>query len=135
MDLLTTGINQGIKEVGHNVKMNLHTKILTSLPSILSLLSILDMWTIEFMWNTFPRMDAYHIQLISIFIAAVFAWIYLIRRLWSFKRIPKNTKTTWTLMMIFVFSQITTLYYIWSKDEKLSSENSQLEETKETETT
>lgn len=109
--------------------MNLHTKILTSLPSILSLLSILDMWTIEFMWNTFPSMDAYHIQLISIFIAAVFAWIYLIRRLWSFKRIPKNTKTTWTLMMIFVFSQITTLYYIWSKDEKLSSENSQETET------
>ena len=32
-------------------------------------------------------------------------------------------------MMIFVFSQITTLYYIWSKDEKLSSENSQETET------
>src|SRR5690554_6481947 len=92
--------------------MKLHTKILTSIPSILSLLSLIDMWTVEFMRNTFPSMDAYNIQLISIFIAAVIAWIYLIRRLWSFRRLPKNTKATWTLVMIFVFSQITTLYWI-----------------------
>ena len=115
--------------------MKLHTKIFTSIPSILSLISLIDMWTIEFMWKTFPSMDAYHTQLISIFIAGILAWIYLIRRLWSFKQIPKNTKTTWTLVMIFVFSQITTLYYIWAKDDQLTKGNTELEETKETVTT
>ena len=115
--------------------MKLHTKILTSIPSILSLLSLIDMWTIEFMWKTFPSMDAYHTQLISIFIAAIIAWIYLIRRLWSYKQVPKGTKTTWTLVMIFVFSQITTLYYIWTKYDQLTKENSELKETKETVTT
>jgi|GEM_PF-4778269 len=81
------------------------------------------------MWKTFPGMDAYHTQLISIFIAGIIAWIYLLRRLWSFKRIPKNTKTTWTLAIIFVFSQIMTLYYIWTKDDQLARENKELEST------
>ena len=109
----------------------LHTKVLTSIPSILSLLSLIDKSTIAFMWNTFPTIANYRISIL-IFIVRIIAWIYIIRRLWSFERIPKNTKTTWTLVMIFVFGEITTLYYIWSKDDKLSSENSQLEETKET---
>jgi len=87
------------------------------------------------MWTTFPSIDTYHIQLISILVTAIIAWIYLIRRLWPFKRVPKSTKTTWTFVMIFVFSQTTTLYYIWAKDDQLSHENKELEMTKETVTT
>lgn len=68
-------------------------------------------------------MDAYHTQLISIFIASIFAWTYLLKRLWSYKLVPKNKKTTWTFIMIFLFSQATTLYYIWVKDDQLFEEN------------
>lgn len=111
--------------------MKLYIKILTSIPSILSILSIIDMWTIEIMWNTFPSMDAFNSQLISILVLALFAWAYLIQRLWSYKQIPISTKMTWALVMIFVFSQITTLFYIWAKDEQLSNENKKLELSKE----
>lgn len=106
--------------------MKTSTKILMSIPSIFSLFIIFDMMTVELMWRTFPTMEAYYFQLISIFVLLVLAWIYLIRKLWSYKNIKKSRKSLWTFIMLFAFSQITTLYYIWIKDKQLEIENNRI---------
>ena len=98
-------------------------KILTSIPSVISLLLIFDTWTFDIMWKTFPNMKAYNFQMFTLLIIAIIALVYLIKRLWSYEFIDKDVKISWTLLMIFVFSQITTLYYIWKKDELLMKKN------------
>lgn len=103
--------------------MKISTKILTSIPSILSLLILFDMFTFDFVWRIFYSMKAYYLQLALIFILMVIAWVYLIRKLWLYKNIEKSEKTLWTFIILFAFSQITTLYYIWIKDKKLMKQN------------
>jgi hypothetical protein len=87
------------------------------------------MLTFDFMWRMFPSMNAYRTQHFTLFILQIGAWTYLIRRLWSFKHIEKSKKTTWTCLMIFFFSQFTTLYYIWTKDDELMLENKKITDT------
>ncbi len=75
----------------------------------------------KFVW-LIPSMDAYHAQIISLKVLTIIQLIVLIRKLWSFKSIPKSDKQFWTGMMI-VFSSIASLVFIWKKVDQFENQN------------
>ena len=98
--------------------MNKLTKILLTIPSILSFLYMFTFWfPTKFVW-LIPSMKAYYIQMFTLQILTVGQLIFLIARLRSFKNIEKSVKTNWTWYLI-LFNFITCPIYIWKKDSEL----------------
>jgi hypothetical protein len=98
--------------------MKTSRKVLASIPFIIGILMFVDFMTINYLWQSFPGMEAYRIRIISVFTLSVFSWSFILRRIWSFEYVPRIIKVNWTLYILLLFGPIMTLYYIWIKDEE-----------------
>ena len=86
-------------------------KILLSIPSILIIAIII--------YSLFTTLEGeqyhmYYNTLIALQIIHFLTLVYIIMQLWKDVRKTKNTKWTWTLLMIFIAQPITTLVYLWA---------------------
>lgn len=98
-------------------ELNNLTKILLTIPSVLSFLYMFTFWfPRKFVW-LFPSMEAYYIQLFTLQILIIVQLIILIFRLRSFSNIEKTVKANWIWYLI-LFNFITCPLYIWKKDDE-----------------
>ncbi len=86
-------------------------KVLLSIPSLLILIII--------PYNFFADLDGENYNLIFnglivLQILYLIGLVYILLKLWKDSRKTKNTKWTWTLLMIFCMQPITTLVYLWA---------------------
>lgn len=86
-------------------------KIFLSIPSILILIII--------PYNFFSDLDGEQYNLIFnvlivLQIVYLLGLIYILIKLWKDNMKTKNTKWTWTILMIFCMQPITTLVYLWA---------------------
>lgn len=86
-------------------------KLLLSIPSILILIII--------PYNFFSDLEGENYNrifngLIVLQIMYLIGLTYILIKLWKDDRKTKNTKWTWTLLMIFCFQPVTTLVYLWA---------------------
>lgn len=91
--------------------MNKSLKILLSIPSILIIIAVI--------YSFFTDLEGeqyflYFNTLIVFQIIYLLTLIYIVVQLWKDERKTKNTKWTWTLLMIFFVQPITTLVYLWA---------------------
>ena len=101
-------------------------KILLSVPTVLGLLfSVTYFFPSKFGW-LIPDMRTYYIQVFTIQALTIIQLIVLIRRLWHYKSLTRSKKNEWTWLLI-LFSQITTLLFIWKKDEEFHLINDEQE--------
>jgi hypothetical protein len=99
-------------------ELNNLTKILLTIPSVLSFLYMFTFWfPTKFVW-LIPSIKVYYIQMLALQILTVGQLIFLIVRLWSFKNIKKSVKSNWTWYLI-LFNFITCPIYIWKNDSEL----------------
>ena len=100
------------------------TKIILTIPSIVGILYLVSFFSIDFFkWITnnvigFEYQGPIVNGLILIQIG------YLIYRLWSYKSIDKEKKTMWTVLLL-IFNSISSLIYIWKKDNEFEKLNKQ----------
>ena len=97
-------------------------KLLLSIPAVLGLFYLLTFWFPSEFSSLFPDMNSYYTQMTLLNVLALIQLTILIRRLWSFKNIPKATKSSWTLLLI-IFNSISSLIYIWKMDSRLKNNN------------
>jgi quinol-cytochrome oxidoreductase complex cytochrome b subunit len=86
-------------------------KILLSIPSLLILFII--------PYNFFADLEGKNYNMIFngiivLQILYLIGLIYILFKLWKDDKKTKNTKWTWTLLMIFCMQPITTLVYLWA---------------------
>ena len=102
--------------------MNRVTKILLTIPSIIGIAYMATFWSNDFfVWITNNVIDfEYQIPIINGIVLLQIG--YLIYRLWNYKNIEKKTKTEWTYILI-IFNVISSLIFIWKKDNELNKIN------------
>ena len=94
--------------------MKKSTKILLSIPSVLSLI-LFFVIALPILWiHIFPSIYVSYFVIIFIQILMIIQIIFLIRYLWRIESIDKKIKSNWTGLMI-LFAQITALIFIWKK--------------------
>jgi len=71
----------------------------------------------KFTW-LIPDMKIYYILSLTIKALLIIQTVILIVRVWSYKNVSKSIKTNWTWLLI-LFGIITSLIYIWKKDNEL----------------
>jgi hypothetical protein len=71
----------------------------------------------KFTWMI-PDMKTYYILSLTIKALLIIQTVILIVRVWSYKNVSKSIKTNWTWLLI-LFGIITSLIYIWKKDNEL----------------
>lgn len=88
------------------------TKVVLTIPSVLSLSYLLTFWfPTKFLWLV-PSMDAYYIQVGTLQVLTILQLGILMRKLWSYKNVEKSKKTHWTWLLI-LFNSIAALIFIW----------------------
>jgi hypothetical protein len=97
------------------------TKILLSIPSVISLLLFVVIVFPFLNFKVFPTMGSYNIVTYSVFLITLIQLIYLIRYLWKIDSIDKKVKIDWTVLMI-IFSQIASLIFIWKKVDEFENQ-------------
>lgn len=90
-------------------------KILLSIPSILILIIILYNFFADLQGENYN--EVYN-GIIVLQILYLIGLIFILLKLWSDDRKTKNTKWTWTLLMVFCMQPITTLVYLWAVEPK-----------------
>jgi hypothetical protein len=99
-------------------------KILLSVPAIISLLYIVTyMFPTDFVW-LIPNMDIYYLQVFIIQGLTIVQLVILLRRLWHYKTLDRSKKNEWTWLLI-LFPSITSLIYIWKKDQEFYQINTE----------
>lgn len=105
-------------------KMALHLKIILSISAVLSLLyQFTFMFPAETYWLV-PTMEVYRMQTLSLFALSALQVGYLLYRLWSYKQVKRETKLSWTFLLV-CFYAITSLIYIWYKEKSFIETNEQ----------
>jgi hypothetical protein len=106
--------------------MNNILKVILSIPSFLVLIIVIDFWSTDLIFTSLINVDYYNIVILNLLILKTIVLFYLFSRLWRNQHIDKKYKTRWTFIMIFLFSPISTLYYIWRKDHELGMKNTRI---------
>jgi hypothetical protein len=75
------------------------------------------MYPEKFTW-LIPDMKTYYILTLTIKALLIIQIVILIVRVWSYKNISKSIKINWTWLLL-LFGIITSLIYIWKKDNEL----------------
>ena len=97
--------------------MHLLKKVILSIPSIIGLAYIFTFFnpkSIAWISNNIVDFE-YQGPIVNISILIQIG--YLIFRLWRYKNLKKSIKTNWTILLI-LFNSITSLIYIWKKDDE-----------------
>ena len=103
--------------------MNIYIKFLLTIPSFIQLVYFLTyIFPQNFKWVIQIESEYFIPQIInlSVFITSLF----LIKRLWNYKNIIRDTKWLWTFALI-IFGAIANPIYLWKMDDKFNIENSQ----------
>ena len=102
--------------------MNGFFKILLSIPSVVGILYMFSFWNIDFFkWITNNVVEfQYQAPIVNGLVLIQIA--YLIYRLWNYKKLPKEKKINWTVLLV-IFNVIAGLIFIWKKDAEFETEN------------
>ncbi|PWL40342.1 hypothetical protein DKG77_05855 [Flagellimonas aquimarina] len=96
-------------------EMNVFFKTLLSIPSIVGIAYMISFWSIDFLkWISNNLVDFQYQAPIVNGLTLLQIGI-LIYRLWTYKNLPKEKKTNWTIFLV-VFNVIASLIFIWKKD-------------------
>ncbi len=97
-------------------------KVLLSIPSIIGLAylwTFIDPKSIAWFSN---NLVSYEYQSPIVNSLILIQLVFLLYRLWSYKNIEKEKKSAWTFLLI-AFNVVTSLIYIWQKDDQFESMN------------
>lgn len=102
--------------------MSFGKKSILTIPSIIGIIFMLTFFNVDFFKWLNNNIINYVYQGVIVNGIILFQIIYLIFRLWSYRNIDKETKTKWT-WILFLFSFISSLFYIWKKDNEFYKKN------------
>lgn len=97
-------------------------KVLLSIPSIIGLAylwTFIDPKSIALFSN---NLVSYEYQSPIVNSLILIQLVFLLYRLWSYKNLEKEKKSAWTFLLI-AFNVVTSLIYIWQKDDQFESMN------------
>ena len=102
--------------------MNTITKVLLTVPSVITIIYMVTFWDSAFLfWISQNLIDSYTFDKIVSVLNIVQLTIILIQ-IWSYKSTNNKLKTKWTLLILF-FNFLVNLIYIWVIDAKFNKEN------------
>ena len=97
--------------------MNIFTKLILSIPSVIGIIYMFSYWSMGFFrWIT-NNIVSYEYQIPIVNGLILLQIGYLIFQLWGYKRVAKSIKTNWTILLV-IFNPLSSLIYIWKKNEK-----------------
>ena len=98
------------------------TKIILTIPSIISIVYLITFWSIDFFkWIT-NNVIGIEFQDPIVNGLIIIQSGYLIYRVWNFKNIDKDKKIMWTVLLV-VYNYVSSLIYIWKKDSEFEKMN------------
>ena len=95
--------------------MKKNTKILLSIPSIVSLFFFLTYFIEPTVWGiVIDSMTKYYIAICIVQSLMIIQLVYLLNFLWKSNNFVKSTKVNWTWLLV-LFTSIASLFFIWKK--------------------